>query len=133
MRSFPSRPAVAAAAIVAASTALAHARVRAGGAAAKIDPADTAFLLSATGLVLMMSIPGLALFYAGMVRKKNVLATMAQSHRHVALARSCGSRSATAWRSPARAADRHVRARAARRHDDGDRSPLAKTVPESCS
>ena len=32
-----------------------------------------------TGLVLMMTIPGLALFYAGMVRKKNVLATMAQS------------------------------------------------------
>jgi len=35
--------------------------------------------LGATGLVLMMTIPGLALFYAGMVRKKNVLATMAQS------------------------------------------------------
>jgi Amt family ammonium transporter len=36
-------------------------------------------MLGATGLVLMMTIPGLALFYAGMVRKKNVLATMAQS------------------------------------------------------
>ena len=35
-------------------------------------------MLAATGLVLMMTIPGLALFYAGMVRKKNVLATMAQ-------------------------------------------------------
>jgi ammonium transporter, Amt family len=45
----------------------------------KIDGADTAWMLSATGLVLMMTIPGLALFYAGMVRKKNVLATMAQS------------------------------------------------------
>jgi ammonium transporter, Amt family len=44
----------------------------------KIDPADTAWMISATALVLMMSIPGLALFYAGMVRKKNVLATMAQ-------------------------------------------------------
>jgi ammonium transporter, Amt family len=44
----------------------------------KIDPADTAWMLGATGLVLMMTIPGLALFYAGMVRKKNVLATMAQ-------------------------------------------------------
>jgi ammonium transporter, Amt family len=52
---------------------------------AKIDPADTAFLLSATGLVLMMSIPGLALFYCGMVRKKNVLATMAQTVAAVAL------------------------------------------------
>jgi Amt family ammonium transporter len=47
--------------------------------AAKIDPADTAWMIAATGLVLMMTIPGLALFYAGMVRKKNVLATMAQS------------------------------------------------------
>jgi ammonium transporter, Amt family len=46
---------------------------------AKIDPADTAWMIGATGLVLMMTIPGLALFYAGMVRKKNVLATMAQS------------------------------------------------------
>ena len=42
-------------------------------------PADTAWMISATGLVLMMTIPGLALFYCGMVRKKNVLATMAQS------------------------------------------------------
>jgi ammonium transporter, Amt family len=47
--------------------------------AAKIDPADTAWMIGATGLVLMMTIPGLALFYAGMVRKKNVLATMSQS------------------------------------------------------
>ena len=47
--------------------------------AAKIDPADTAWMIAATGLVLLMTIPGLALFYAGMVRKKNVLATMAQS------------------------------------------------------
>ncbi len=47
--------------------------------AAKIDAADTAWMISATGLVLMMSIPGLALFYCGMVRKKNVLATMAQT------------------------------------------------------
>jgi ammonium transporter, Amt family len=45
----------------------------------KIDAADTAWMISATGLVLMMTIPGLALFYCGMVRKKNVLATMAQS------------------------------------------------------
>ena len=49
------------------------------GAASKIDPADTAWMISASALVLMMTIPGLALFYCGMVRKKNVLATMAQS------------------------------------------------------
>jgi Amt family ammonium transporter len=45
----------------------------------KIDGADTAWMIGATALVLMMTVPGLALFYAGMVRKKNVLATMAQS------------------------------------------------------
>ena len=48
-------------------------------AAAKIDSGDTAWMIAATGFVLMMSIPGLALFYAGMVRKKNILATMAQT------------------------------------------------------
>jgi ammonium transporter, Amt family len=58
-------------AIISAAPALAQ--------AGRIDPADTARMLSASGLVLMMTIPGLALFYAGMVRKKNVLATMAQS------------------------------------------------------
>jgi len=45
----------------------------------KIDPADTAFMIAATALVLLMTIPGLALFYGGMVRRKNILATMAQS------------------------------------------------------
>src|SRR3954463_12402985 len=47
--------------------------------APKIDAGDTAWMIAATALVLMMSIPGLALFYCGMVRKKNVLATMAQT------------------------------------------------------
>jgi len=47
--------------------------------ASRIDGADTAWMIAATALVLMMTIPGLALFYCGMVRKKNVLATMAQS------------------------------------------------------
>jgi Amt family ammonium transporter len=53
--------------------------------APKIDAGDTAWMIAATSLVLMMTIPGLALFYAGMVRKKNVLATMAQSVASVAL------------------------------------------------
>jgi Amt family ammonium transporter len=52
---------------------------------ARISPADTAWMMTATALVLMMSIPGLALFYAGMVRKKNVLATMAQTFAVTAL------------------------------------------------
>ncbi|HEY0330633.1 MAG TPA: ammonium transporter [Rhodopseudomonas sp.] len=50
-----------------------------------INGADTAWMIVATALVLMMTIPGLALFYSGMVRKKNVLATMAQSLAAVAL------------------------------------------------
>jgi len=45
----------------------------------KISAGDTAWMLTSTALVLMMSIPGLALFYGGMVRKKNVLATMMQA------------------------------------------------------
>jgi ammonium transporter, Amt family len=45
----------------------------------EINRADTAWMIVATALVLMMTIPGFALFYSGMVRKKNVLATMAQS------------------------------------------------------
>jgi Amt family ammonium transporter len=47
--------------------------------AANIDSGDTAWMLTSTALVLLMTIPGLALFYAGMVRKKNILATMMQS------------------------------------------------------
>jgi len=50
----------------------------------EINGADTAWMIVATALVLMMTIPGLALFYSGMVRKKNVLATMAQSLAAVA-------------------------------------------------
>jgi Amt family ammonium transporter len=46
---------------------------------ADISAAHTAWMIVATALVLMMTVPGLALFYSGMVRKKNVLATMAQS------------------------------------------------------
>jgi Amt family ammonium transporter len=48
-------------------------------AAAHISAGDTAWMLCATTLVLLMTVPGLALFYAGMVRKKNILATLAQS------------------------------------------------------
>ena len=45
----------------------------------KLDTGDTAWMLTSTALVLMMTIPGVAMFYGGMVRKKNVLATAAQS------------------------------------------------------
>src|SRR6202453_4966864 len=45
----------------------------------KLSAGDTAWMLTSTALVLMMCVPGLALFYGGMVRKKNVLATLMQS------------------------------------------------------
>ena len=44
-----------------------------------IDSGDTAWMLTATLLVLLMTVPGLALFYGGMVRKKNVLSVIMQS------------------------------------------------------
>ena len=44
-----------------------------------LDTGDTAWMLTSTVLVLLMTIPGLALFYGGMVRKKNVLTTVMQS------------------------------------------------------
>jgi ammonium transporter, Amt family len=48
-------------------------------AASKIDKGDTAWLLTSSALVLLMTAPGLALFYGGMVRQKNALATLMQS------------------------------------------------------
>jgi Amt family ammonium transporter len=50
-----------------------------------LNSGDTAWLLTSAALVLLMTIPGLGLFYGGMVRKKNVLATLAQSFGATAL------------------------------------------------
>ena len=44
-----------------------------------LDTGDTAWMMTSTALVLLMTIPGLAMFYGGMVRQKNILATAAQS------------------------------------------------------
>jgi Amt family ammonium transporter len=52
----------------------------------RISSGDTSWMLTSTALVLMMTIPGLALFYGGMVRKKNVLATLMQSFAITCLA-----------------------------------------------
>ncbi len=46
---------------------------------AKLNSGDTAWMIAATALVLLMTVPGLALFYGGMVRKKNVLSVMMQA------------------------------------------------------
>ncbi len=55
-------------------------------AAAELNSGDTAWMLTSTAIVLMMTIPGIALFYGGMVRKKNVLATLMQSFATCCLA-----------------------------------------------
>jgi Amt family ammonium transporter len=86
----PAPAAAAPAATPAAPDAAAAAPAAAAPAAAtpappKIDTGDTAWMLTSSVLVLMMTIPGLALFYAGMVRKKNILATLAQSFAATAL------------------------------------------------
>ena len=67
------------AAALSALPALAQEAAPAAEAAPALDAGDTAWMLTSTVLVLMMTIPGLALFYGGMVRKKNVLATVMQS------------------------------------------------------
>lgn len=52
---------------------------------AALNPGDTAWMLTATALVLFMTIPGLSLFYAGMVRSKNALSVMMQCFAITAL------------------------------------------------
>jgi Amt family ammonium transporter len=84
----PAAPAAAASAAPADASAAAAAPAAAAPAApteptimkfTDINSGDTAWMLTSSALVLMMTIPGLALFYGGMVRKKNILATLAQS------------------------------------------------------
>jgi len=83
----PAASAVAASGPVSASDAAAAAAAAAAATptapfsvdSSKINSGDTAWMLTSTALVLFMTIPGLALFYGGMVRKKNVLATLMQS------------------------------------------------------
>ena len=64
-----------------------------------VDTGDTAWVLTASALVLMMTLPGLALFYGGLVRAKNVLNVLMQCFSRPASSACCGSWSATAWRS----------------------------------
>jgi ammonium transporter, Amt family len=52
--------------------------VAAADTASKLDSGDTAWMLTSTALVLFMTIPGLSLFYAGLVRTKNVLSVLMQ-------------------------------------------------------
>jgi Amt family ammonium transporter len=72
------RAGVLALAALAIGTTLADSAFAQAAATPKLDTGDTAWMLTSTALVLMMTIPGLALFYGGMVRKKNVLAIAMQ-------------------------------------------------------
>jgi Amt family ammonium transporter len=58
--------------------ALAHAPLALAADPPKLDAANTAWMITATALVLFMTLPGLALFYAGLVRAKNVLSVLMQ-------------------------------------------------------
>src|SRR5258705_11383219 len=57
---------------------LVHAPLALAAEPAKLDAANTAWMLTASTLVLFMTLPGLALFYAGLVRAKNVLSVLMQ-------------------------------------------------------
>jgi Amt family ammonium transporter len=66
------------AAASAAAPAVAAVAAAAAPAAAVVNSGDTAWVLVSTALVLLMTIPGLALFYCGLVRRKNVLSVLMQ-------------------------------------------------------
>ena len=74
----PKLSVLAMAAVAIAGTALAQ-DAAAPAPTPTVDTGDTAWMMTSTALVLLMTIPGLALFYAGMVRKMNILATVMQS------------------------------------------------------
>src|SRR5512147_77975 len=67
------------AAVAAVMVGLADSAFAEEAAKPKLDSGDTSWMLTSTALVLMMTIPGVALFYGGMVRKKHVLTIVMQS------------------------------------------------------
>ena len=72
-------------AVVSAGAVLFHASQAWSAEPSKIDSGDTAWMLTSAALVLMMTAPGLALFYGGLVRSKNVLNLLMQSFIMIAL------------------------------------------------
>src|SRR6185437_8592108 len=121
--------------ILAASVALlwgVSAMAQTPAAAPKIDSGDTAWMLTSVALVLMMTIPGLALFYGGMVRKMNVLATVMQSFAVACLVTllwmAAGYSLAFTPGSPFLGGLGEAMLRGLR---PGSVSPLATTIPES--
>jgi ammonium transporter, Amt family len=76
--SAPEAAASVAAAVAPAASAVAEAASAAPAAAPVINKGDTAWMLVATLLVILMTVPGLALFYGGLVRSKNMLSVLMQ-------------------------------------------------------
>ncbi|MGL4543400.1 MAG: ammonium transporter, partial [Polymorphobacter sp.] len=70
--------AAAAADVAAVATDVAAVATDVAAAAPVPDKGDTAWMLTATALVLLMTVPGLALFYGGLVRTKNMLSILTQ-------------------------------------------------------
>jgi hypothetical protein len=68
-----------------------------------LNSGDTAWMLTSTLLVILMTIPGLALFYGGLARSKNMLSVLVQVFVIFSLSPCCGPCTATAWPSAARA------------------------------
>ncbi len=106
----------------------------------KISAGDTAWMLTSTALVLMMSIPGLALFYGGMVRKKNVLATLMQTFAIVCIVTILWWLVGYSWAfTPGSKFSGRLQPRFVRRHDYScttrsiklSVSHLALTIPET--
>src|SRR3954454_11701847 len=64
--------------VVLAVTFLVHAPLALAAEPPKLNQADTAWMIVASALVLFMTLPGLALFYGGLVRAKNVLSVLMQ-------------------------------------------------------
>src|SRR3954471_9296699 len=100
--------------------------------ASTIDAGDTAWMIAATALVLLMTLPGLALFYCGMVRKKNVLATMTQCVAAVCLVSILWALLGYTLAFSGDAAARgNLHAARLRGIGMDTVSPFAKTIPES--
>jgi hypothetical protein len=87
-----------------------------------VNKGDTTWMLVSTALVIMMSIPALALFYGGLVRSKNMLSVLMQVFVTFSLiTSSSGSSTATAWRSPKATVHRRLQSAVPERHVRSER------------
>ena len=122
LMSLPRAGLIAAAALLCAAPAMA--------AEGKIDPADTGFMIVATALVLLMTLPGLALFYCGMVGARTFWRPWRRASPPQRWCRYSGSPSAIASPSGRRRRVRRLRSFLPLRSASKSVSPFAGTIPE---